>query len=170
MPYLIAAVIAAVAKGYCGKKVSSGAENFSDCLTVSILRIALCSIIGAAVIIFQKNINFTVDMTTALICVLSGLSMAVFVTSWLVAIRSNAYITVSSFMTASFIITIFFGIFLFKEQIGAKQIIGILFIVAAVIMLIKYNNEIKTKLTLKKLMVLLILLASQGMINVSQKM
>ena len=42
---------------------------------------------------------------------------------------------------------------------------GILFIIAAVIMLIKYNNE--TKLTLKKLMVLLILLESQGMINVS---
>lgn len=59
-------------------------------------------------------------------------------------------------MTASFIITIFFGIFLFKEQIGAKQIIGILFIIAAVIMLIKYNNELKTKLTLKKLMVLLV--------------
>lgn len=170
MLYLIMAVLAAATKGFCGKKVSMNSATMAQCLEVSILRMLFCCGIGVGVIALKGGAVFTADAKTFAIYLISGVSMAVFVVSWLLAIRDCAYVMVSSFITASFIVSVVFGVFLFGESLSAKQGIGAIFILVANIQLIKYNNSIKTKLTARNAVCLFLVFLSQGMVNVSQKM
>ena len=169
MLYLLIAVFAGSCKGFCGKKISGSVTGIYDSIAMSVIRMFFCCVIGFSVAAMQGG-SFSITPVKGGIYLLSGISMAVFLISWLLAVRGGAFMLINAFTTASFLVTTIFGFAVFKERITLKQIVGMLFIVAAIILLIKYNNRIKAKMSVKDFLMLLVVLVSQGLTNVSQKM
>ena len=169
MVYLLIAVFAGACKGFCGKMISGKIESVSDSIIMSVIRMIFCCIIGVIFVIAQSG-SFVLDRTALGICVFSGVSMSVFLISWLIAAKSGAYMLISAFTTASFIVTTAFGFLVFKESVTIKQLMGMVMIIVAIMLLIKYNNRIKTRLTVYDYVMLVIVLIFQGLTSVSQKM
>lgn len=169
MLYLILAVIAGSTKGFCGKKTSGYVNGIADSVLMNIIRMVICCIIGVVFALVQ-NASFSFGGKELGIYVFSGISMAAFVISWLIAVKSGAYMLINAFTTASFIVTMVCGFLIFGESITVKQIISMVFIMAAIVFLMKYSSKIKTKITVKDFILLLVVLLSGGFTNVAQKM
>lgn len=170
MVFLLLAVLAGSVKGFCGKKISGYAESVSACVRMNLWRMVLCCLIGLLLSLVTGAPLRPGSWVEAAIWLLSGFSTAVFLISWTLAVRTDAYMLVSACTTAAFLIPLLFGFFLFHESLGAKQIVGMLFIVAAVLLLVRYNNSIKTRLGIRQLLLLLLVFVSQGFVSVSQKL
>lgn len=166
---LLISVFAGSCKGFCGKKISNYVSGTYDSVVMTVIRMLFCCIIGFGVAAFG-GVSFALTPASAGICALSGVSMALFLTTWLLAVKGGAFMLINAFTTASFLVTTVFGFLVFKESVSFVQIIGMVFIVVAIMLLISYNNKIKTKLRIKDLILLFLVFLFQGMVNVSQKM
>lgn len=169
MLYLILAVIAGASKGFCGKKISGYVNSISDSIVMNIIRMFICCLIGVIFAAVQRA-SFAVSGKELAIYIFSGVSMAAFLISWLIAVKSGAYMLINAFTTASFTVTMVFGFMVFRERISVKQIISMFFIIAAIMFLMKYSSKIKAKITVKDFMLLMVVLISSGFTNVAQKM
>lgn len=76
----------------------------------------------------------------------------------------------NEYTTASFTVTMVFGFFVFGERISVKQIISMFFIIAAIMVLMKYSSKIKAKITVKDFILLMVVLISSDFANIAQKM
>lgn len=170
MPFLFLAVLGGAVKGYCGKKISGYAKNVADCALMHTVRLLFCTVIGTIVLVFIRPDFRIPSMAEICIITLSGITTAVFLISWTLAVRSDAYMLVSACTTASFLIPMLFGFFLFSERPGMRCIFGIVAIFIAVVFFVLYNNRIKAKLDFPRLFLLFLIFLSQGFINFTQKM
>ena len=85
--FLALALFAGTAKGYCGKKTSGFLSGLLDSLFASSLRMLLCILIGLATVFLEGSVTQLRPFgKLLLISGLSGLSTAVFVVSWLIAV------------------------------------------------------------------------------------
>ena len=89
MFYLLLAVIAGTAKGFCGKKLSGYVNSISESAAANIIRMVICCIIGAAMA-FVKRESFALTPAELAISVFSGISMAVFLISWLISAKKRS--------------------------------------------------------------------------------
>ena len=90
--YLFVAISALLGttKGYCGKRVSEYVKSLKGTVFVNLTRMFLCIIVGFFTVFSQSNASFKIDLSTALITLLSGLSTAVFLILWISSLRSGA--------------------------------------------------------------------------------
>lgn len=100
MFYLLLAVIAGTAKGFCGKKLSGYVNSISESAAANIIRMIICCVIGAAMA-FVKRKSFALTPAELAISVFSGISMAVFLISWLISAKSGAYMMINAVTTAA---------------------------------------------------------------------
>lgn len=154
--FITVSVFAGVAKGYCGKRIGTYAETITDSAKLNVLRMILCSVITVAVIAFQGNIEniFNASPLTLIVSALCAFSMSVFIIAWLMAVRGTAYMLVNVFLNLGVIIPITLGTILFGEEVGVKQIIGILILLVAIWLMLGYNKQLNAKFTFKNFLVL----------------
>ena len=169
--FLFIAVFAGSAKGYCGKKTSGYANNFSDAILVNSIRMILCVIIGFLIIMTTGDISQLIP-TVEIVCIsaLSGVFTAFFVVSWLISVKKTAYMMLDVFLMLGVLIPLIASNILFDENIKITQWIGIILIFIAVLLMCSYNNSIKVKLTLSSFMLLLLCGVSNGIADFSQKL
>ena len=97
--FLSIALIAGVTKGYCGKRISGKITTLADSALVNTVRMFLCIVIGLLLLFVQKGFSsLEVSRTTLLISMLSGVCSALFVISWLFAVKQSAYMMVEVFL------------------------------------------------------------------------
>ena len=169
--FLAAALLAGVTKGYCGKKTSGYTKNFRDAILANLIRMILCGGIGFVLILLTgelKSLAPTREML--LIAVLSGVSTAVFVVTWLVAVKKSAYMMLDVFLMLGVLIPLIASNVLFGEEIRLTQWLGIGVLFAAVLLMCSYNNTIKVKLTLPSVLLLILCGAANGIADFSQKL
>jgi len=169
MLYLVLAVISGTAKGFCGKKLSGHVNSISESAAANIIRMIICCVIGAAMA-FVKHESFALTPAELAISVFSGISMAVFLISWLISAKSGAYMMINAVTTAAFIVNMVFGFFVFGESISIKQVFSVIFIIAAIAFLLRYSSDTKEKLKASDYVLLAVVFLSQGFTNVAQKM
>lgn len=169
--FLTLALLAGMAKGFCGKKTSGYVEKTRDAFLINIIRMVLCTVTGIVVVLCSGHTPFLIpDAKGFLICLLSGASTAFFVAFWLLAIRKSAYMLMDVFLLAGTLIPMLLSSAFFNESIKLHQWGGFLLLFIAVIIMCSYNSTIKEKLSFASLFLLVITGIMGGITNFSQKL
>lgn len=169
--FLLIALMAGITKGYCGKRTSSYTQNFQDAMFANLIRFLLCTIIGFVLILATGDLGNLLPTPTMLaICALSGIATAVFVVSWLVAVKQSAYMMVDVFITISVLIPLIGSNVFFGESIKLTQWLGIGILFVAVFVMCAYNNSIKAKLSPAMILLMLVFCIASGFADFSQKL
>lgn len=169
--FLSLALAAGITKGYCGKKTSGAIVSNSDSMIMNVLRMVTCIVIGFLLILVQNDLGaLTPTRDLLLISALSGVGSAFFVVSWLLSVRSGAYMMVEVFLLMGVVVPIVPCYFLFGDSVGVWQIVGIVILMVAVFFMCTYNNSIKGKMSVKSFLLLLLCGFSNGVADFSQKL
>lgn len=169
--FLALALLAGVVKGYCGKKSGGTLVLTSDAMLVNTVRMLACIVIGVALIAFGNDWSaLTLEPTVLWISALSGVCTALFVVSWLLAIRTGAFMMVDVFLLMGVLIPLVVCALFFDEPIILIQWIGIAVLILAGYVMCSYNAKLKGKMTLGAFFILLLCAASYGCTDLSQKL
>ena len=169
--FLALALLAGVIKGYCGKKSGGTLVLASDAMLVNTVRMLACIVIGVALIALGNDwSSLTLDPTVIWISALSGVCTSLFVVSWLLAIRTGAFMMVDVFLLMGVLIPLVVSAIFFDEPIILIQWIGIAVLIIAGYVMCSYNAKLKGKMTLKAFLMLLLCAASYGCTDLSQKL
>lgn len=160
---LLIALFAGAVKGYCGKKTSGYANGLQDAIFANIIRMLLCVLLGFLLLFVTGDLaNLVLNRNILLICMLSGISTAVFVVTWLISVKRSAYMMVDIFLMLGVLIPLIASNILFNEEIKLTQWFGITVLFTAVVIICSYNNSIKARLTPASLALLIICGAANG--------
>ena len=169
--FLALALFAGATKGYCGKKTSGYLSGLRDSLLASSLRMLLCILIGLITVLLDgSGVQLRPSGKLLLIAALSGISTAVFVVSWLIAVKKSAYMMLDIFLMLGVLIPIIGGSLFFRETVPLTKWLGIAVLLAAVLLMCSYNQSLKGKLTVSSLLLLLLCGTSSGIADFSQKL
>ena len=105
-----------------------------------------------------------------MICALAGLMLAVNITCWTLAIKSEAYMLVSAASSSGFVIPCIFGLILFGESFTLFKSVAFVLIVISLYFLLRYKISFNDKLTKVQYLLLALVLISQGINQTTQKM
>lgn len=168
--FLGIALLCGAVKGYCGKKTSGFLRTPSDSVLISLLRMAMCIFIGIAAICFDKNAVWLLPTDALLVALASGVTCSLFVISWILCIRTGAFMMVDVFLTAGVIIPIVSCALMYGETVSVRQIIGCALLLVAVLIMCSYNNSVKkSKITLPALALLILCGVANGCTDLLQK-
>ena len=168
--FLTIALLAGVTKGYCGKKTSFSVTTTSDSMVMNLLRMLVCIAFGFLLIAFQGELGgLKLNAIALLAALLSGAASAAFVVSWLLSVKTGAYMMVEVFLLLGTIVTIGFCRVFFSEAVSIWQIVGILLLLASVYIMCTYNSGIKGKMKPRALILLLLCGLANGTADFSQK-
>ena len=173
MGYLFVALAlsAGVVKGYCGKKTSGYVSEPRDAAFANMVRMLICILIGFFVVLFSCGVSsLAISARVLWITALSGVGTALFVVSWLLAVRKGAYMLVDVFLLLGMVVPIGGSALLFDERIRYNHWIGFAILLVAVLLLCSYNNSIKTKLSLPAVLLLCLSGLANGVADFSQKL
>lgn len=169
--FLSVALAAGLIKGFCGKKTSFALTCNSDSMIINVLRMLLCVIIGFVLLILQDGfLALSLDGFLLFVYALSGIASAAFVVSWLLSVKSGAYMMVEVFLLLGVIVPIVLCRIFFNEQIRLLQILGIIVLLIAVYVMCTYNVSVKGKMSLKSILLLILCGLSNGVADFSQKL
>ncbi len=168
--FLSLALFAGATKGFCGKKMGNFAANTQSAVFLNLVRMLLCILFGIPLMLITEK-GFVLDLSAPvlLISALAGVSTAAFVVLWLLAVRKSAYMMLDVFLTLGALLPMLMGYY-FGERIGAWQWAGFAVLVVAVLLMCSYNNQIKTRLTLCALLLLVGCGIASGLSDFSQKL
>ena len=168
--FLIIALFCGAAKGFCGKKTSGFVAEYKDALFTNAIRMILCILIGFILLAVQGNINLLrVDTSVIMITLLSGVTTSAFVVLWLLAVRKGAYMMLDVFLTIGVIVPLVLSNIFFGEEIRINQWAGLAILLVAVVIMCSYNNQIKEKMSISSLVLLIFCGTSNGLTDFSQK-
>ena len=168
--FLALALAAGITKGFCGKKTSFAIKSNSDSMIINVLRMLACIFIGFALMAVQGDIaSLRTDGLMILICAMSGIASAAFVVSWLLSVKSGAYMMVEVFLLLGVMVPIVLCRIFFGEEIGIWQIVGIVILLAAVFIMCTYNVSLKGKMSVGAIALLILCGLSNGVADFSQK-
>ena len=169
--FLGIALLAGVTKGYCGKRISGKITTLADSALVNTVRMFLCIVIGLLLLLTQDGFSsIAISRTTFFISMLSGVCSALFVISWLFAVKQSAYMMVEVFLLVGTVIPIALSFLFFDEKIRPIQGVGLVILFVAVYIMSTYNVSIKGKMTARAMIPLIIAGAANGFADFSQKM
>ena len=168
--YLCIALFAGTTKGFCGKKLSGHIQSVRGSLMANILRMLLCTLIGGGILLFNQQLTAATPSADLLfIGGLSGVATAVFVVTWLLLVRQNAYMLLDVFLMLGIVVPLAGCQLFFQEAIGAKHLFGILLLLIATWLMCGYNNRTKQKLSPLSLCLLILCGLSNGVVDFLQK-
>lgn len=170
--FIVLALLCGITKGFCGKKTSGMIQAFSDAMLFNAVRMLLCIPIGLLFVWLTTDTPspLAIDKITLLISIISGIFSALFVVTWLTAVRTGAYMMVDIFPTLGIIIPVIGCRIFFEEPVKWNHLFGILLLVFAAYIMCTYNKSIgKKNLTPSSLLLLSICGISNGMVSFSQK-
>lgn len=169
--FLAIALFCGVTKGYCGKRSSGTLTYSSDALLINVFRMLVCIVIGFIIVAVQGKLGQLIVSPTVLgISAISGISTAVFVVSWLLSVRTEAYMMIDVWLLTGIIIPMSLCAVLYGEDITLWQWIGIVILMLAGYIMCTYNAGLKGKMKLGTLLLLILCAAGNGFADFSQKM
>ena len=140
-------------------------------MLANILRMLLCTFIGLILVVVTEGPLLLLQSTdTLMLCLLSGISTAMFVVLWLICVKSGAYMMIEVFIMLGVAFPLLMGIPFFHESVTIIQWLGIALLCIASFVLCSYNNTIKQKLTFRSLVLLILCGMSSGLTDFLQKL
>ncbi len=168
--YLTVALLAGVAKGFCGKTISRDMQNFRECIFINLMRMLFCAVIGSLLAVLKTGAAGLIVSYNALrICFMAGVSMSVFCVLWMYAYRNEAYMFLSVFTMLGTVITCMLDYVFYKAPVRAGQWMGMGVLLGAVLIMSAYNKGIKGRLSLQGLVILVLGSMGSALADFSQK-
>lgn len=169
--YLVLSTFCNAAKGYASKRVSTIITKPFANAKLNAIRSLLCCVIALVILLVSGDIaHIGTDVPGILIAAASGIATAVFLMSWLSAVREGAYMMVGAFGSASFVVPLLGGLFILGEQLTLRKVWALMMITAAILLMCRYNNKIKAKLTVRMMIYLFLVMLMQGISQFLQKL
>lgn len=168
--FILGALLTGAVKGFCGKKTSSLVAKPKDAVFFNTVRMLLCVLISYLFVIFEGNFEVEVDKNFILITLLSGVSNALFVITWLLTVRKNAYMTTDVALMLGSLIPAIGCLIFFGEPLSYKKLIGFALLIVAVIIMSNYNKSVTGKITLVGTLLLVITAVCEGVASFSQQL
>lgn len=165
MPYLFLflSVFAGISKGFCGKRISGFTAEFKSAAYSNFIRMLLCVFIGFCFVLFDGGIvEFVPTLSLLIISALSGLTTAMFVVFWLFAVRKGAYVLVDVFLTLGTLISAILSIIFYDAEFTLFDGVGFALLFIAAIVMCSYSAQIKTKISITALLLLVIVAVANG--------
>ncbi len=136
MGYLavVFAALCGAVKGYAGKKSSETLRSVPDALRFGALRTAGCALLGAVLWLLRGDFRPPCPPAAAA-AVLSGVSMSVFLLSWMAAVRGGAYVRLDVCCQTGMVIPCVLAAPLLGERASAAQYIALAFLLYSVVLL-----------------------------------
>ena len=169
--FLTASLFAGAIKGYCGERISGKTSNVQSALSVNFLRMLFCIAIGFLFVLFDggaQGLRVNGEMLGIAVC--GAVSTSAFLVSWLLAVRSSAYMSVEAFVAMGLLVPILMSLACYGESVRISQALGLGLLICSVIAMSLYNNQVKRKLTWKTLLLLAVVGLSSGFADFSQKL
>ena len=169
--FIFLAVLWNVAKGYSSKRVSGTMKTVRVSIVFNTARSFLCCVFALLFVLLKRIPNvFAVTLPEAVICIISGVSMAVFTTVWILALKTDAYMLVSACGSASFIVPCLWGLFFLEESFTPFKLVSFMLILCALYFLLRYNFKLNGKLSKWQIFLLVLIVISQGLTQTTQKL
>lgn len=169
--FLLLALLSGSAKGYCGKRTSGYVREYKDAMFTNFIRMVFCVIISLILLSVRGELSLLkADRSEILITMLSGVTTSVFVVAWLISVRRGAYMMLDVFLMLGVTVPLLLSSALFGETIRPNQWIGLAILFVAVMIMCSYNNQIKEKMSVSSLILLIICGVANGLTDFSQKM
>ena len=168
--FILISTLFNVAKGFCSKKISGSVGTLRDNLHISLYRNIICCAFSILTVCFMGNVSFKTSEIELAICAVSGITMAIFMSAWLFALKSDSYMLVSACASSSFIVPAAVGILFLTELPTPNKVIAFALTVLSLFFLLKYNTKLNGKITLKTGILLATVLLSQGVNQTMQKL
>lgn len=169
--FLASALVAGSVKGYCGKKTSGFVAEYKDAMLTNFIRMVMCIIIGFLMLVFSSSVSLlAVDVSVLLITLLSGVTTSVFVVAWLICVRRGAYMMLDVFLMLGVMVPLLLSSALFDEKIKLTQWISLAILFVAVLIMCSYNNQIKEKMSIASIALLVLCGVANGLTDFSQKL
>ena len=171
MGYLFTALAlgAGSIKAFCGKKISGKTPTLKNAILTNFVRMLFCIAFGFILLVIVDGVSaLKMDGKVILLALGGSLATCVFLVSWLIAMRKNAYMTVEAFVLASMLVPVLLKLFFYGEGVGVFQWIGLAILLFSVVLMSIYNNQTKGKLTLLGLGLLLIVCIANGLNSFTQ--
>ena len=167
--FVTLAICAGGIKSFCGKKISGKTPSLKNAILTNFVRMLFCILFGFLFVVLIDGVS-ALKMDEGAIWLALGGSVAtcVFLVSWLLAMRKNAYMTVEAFVLSSMLVPVLLKLIFYGEQVGVFQWIGLAILLLAVWFMSIYNNQTKEKLTLLGLILLLAVCFSNGLNSFTQ--
>lgn len=168
--YLTLALIGGLTKGFAGKKISNDVDNLKDCVFINLLRMFFCACLGFFFFAIGGDFELLkITVQNLPVYLFSAVSMISFCITYMFAYKFSAYMYLSIFGMLGSVLTCFLGNIIYDEKIGINKWIGMAIILAAVIIMSKYNRAIKSKMSKKGFLILILSLISSSLADFSQK-
>ena len=168
--FLFVSICSGAIKGFLGKKVSNKTNGIKSAVLTNFIRMLFCIPVGLLFVLIDGGVtSLLVNKKILLIAALAGASTSIFIVSWLIAVQKSAFTAVDTFVSMGLLVPILLSLAFYHEHISCSQIIGLVLLFVAVILMTLYNNQIKTKLGLFSLLLLLVVGLSNGITDFSQK-
>lgn len=168
--FLLVSICSGGIKGFVAKKVSNKTNGIKSAVLTNFVRMLFCIPVGLIFVLIDGGIeSLAVDKKILGIAALAGVSTSVFIVSWLIAVQKSAYTAVDTFVSMGLLVPILLSLAFYHERISCSQIIGLVLLFAAVILMTLYSNQIKAKLGVLSLLLLLTVGLSNGITDFTQK-
>ena len=167
--FLLIAAMLNMTKSYCSKRISGRVDGFSTTVDMTLVRNALCAVIGAAILSIMGGDCFSLPPEGWLICLVSGVAVGANYIVWVLSLKSGVYLFASSANSASFILAAFCGMLFFDEKLTLLKGISILLILAAMLFMGKYQSQAQGRAKPMHLFLLFLVFLTAGVSSVTQK-
>ena len=168
--YLFLALVGGLVKGFSGKKISGDVHTLKDCFFVNFLRVLFCAAISFLVLILKSSESFALPQLVHLpFYLFSAICMATFCVVFMFGYKTAAYMYLSVFGMLGSVITGFLGVLIYNEPLSAGKLFGMIMLIAAVVIMAKYNKAITLRKTVKILPLLILAAVSVALSDFSQK-
>lgn len=168
--FLFVSISSGAIKGFLGKKISNQTNGLKDAVFTNFIRMLFCIPIGFIFVCVDGGAAaLKVSKEILLLSALGGLTTSVFIATWLLAVQKSAFTSVDTFVAMGILVPILLSFLFYGEAIAVSQILGLALLLGAVILMSMYNNQIKQKLTLPTLLLLLVVGLADGLTSFTQK-
>lgn len=167
--FLIFAVLCGAAKGYAGKKSSGALETLGAKLYFGAWRTSICALLGFGIWLAEGNFEF-IGTNAVIISVVSGISMSVFLLSWIAAVRGGAYVRLDVCCQTGMVIPCIFAAPILGEIVSSWQYAALAALVFAIILLSDRGKKSTEKLRASDLLLLFAVWVSSGVNNLTVKL
>ena len=168
--FLTVSIFSGGVKGFVAKKVSNKTNGIKSAVLTNFVRMLFCIPVGLLFVLIDGGFSrLAVDKKILGIAALAGITTSVFIVSWLIDVQKSAYTAVDTFVSMGLLVPLLLSLAFYQERISCSQIIGLVLLFVAVILMTLYNNQIKTKLGIFSLLLLLVVGLSNGITDFTQK-
>lgn len=168
---ILIALLAGTTKGFLGKKISGSVSTQKQSVLVNAIRMVICIFISAAVLAVEAwDGGIYIDGAAWLFGSLAGVTVSLFMVTWLLAVRHGAFMLISVAQMFGVVVTLVCSFIAFRSPITPWQLLAMVILIAAVLIMGSYSTALKGRLSVSAVILLILCGVSSGLYDFSLKL